>query len=50
MNWRKHALQTNIIEITEVAENFDRHMAGIVNAIETGANNARAERINGAIQ
>jgi transposase len=29
---------------------FDRHKTGIINAIETGANNARAERLNGAIQ
>jgi len=28
----------------------DRHKAGIINAIETVANNARAERLNGAIQ
>ena len=29
---------------------FDRHKIGIINAIETGANNARAERLNGSIQ
>jgi transposase len=29
---------------------FERHRTGIVNAIKTGANNARAERLNGAIQ
>jgi transposase len=34
----------------EVADIFERHLIGIVNAIKTGANNARAERLNGAIQ
>ena len=29
---------------------FDRHEKGIINAICTGANNARAERLNGSIQ
>jgi len=29
---------------------FDRHQNGIINAIQTGANNARAERVNGSIQ
>jgi len=50
MNWRMHASHSKIKEITEIVEMFDRHIKGIVNAIETGANNARAERINGAIQ
>lgn len=48
--WRMDALNATIKEITEVVEMFDRHQAGIINAIETGANNARAERINGSIQ
>ena len=48
--WRKNALNAQIKEITEVVEMFDRHQSGIINAIETGANNARAERLNGAIQ
>lgn len=48
--WRTNALEANIEEITEVVAMFDRHRQGIINAIETGANNARAERINGAIQ
>jgi len=29
---------------------LDRHQKGIINAITTGANNARAERLNGSIQ
>jgi transposase len=48
--WRKNALSSQIKEITEVVEIFDRHQIGIINAIETGANNARAERLNGSIQ
>ena len=50
MRWRQDAFNAKIPEITAVAEMFDRHMKGIINAIETGANNARAERLNGAIQ
>lgn len=49
-NWKNHAGNSKIKEITDIVEMFDRHITGIVNAIETGANNARAERINGAIQ
>ena len=48
--WRRDALQFNIKEINEVIEMFDRHEDGIINAMITGANNARAERLNGAIQ
>ncbi|MDR2287353.1 MAG: transposase, partial [Prevotellaceae bacterium] len=40
----------NIKEINEVVNMFERHLTGIVNAIKTGANNARAKRLNGAIQ
>lgn len=50
MRWRKDALAARIAEITAVVEMFDRHIKGIVNAIETGVSNARAERLNGAIQ
>ena len=49
-NWRRDAIQTQIKEILSVTEMFDRHERGILNAIHTGANNARAERINGSIQ
>ena len=48
--WRRDAVNTNIKEINEVIEMFDRHEKGIINAICTGANNARAERLNGSIQ
>ena len=57
--WRQNALNVNIKEINEVVETFDRHRRGIlvlctkyavINAITTGANNGRAERLNGAIQ
>ena len=48
--WRMDARHAKIKEIDEVVEMFDRHQKGIINAIQTGANNARAERINGSIQ
>ena len=48
--WRMDALHSKIKEITEVVDMFDRHQNGIINAIQTGANNARAERVNGSIQ
>ena len=50
MKWKRDAENAQIKEITEVVEMFDRHLMGILNAIETGANNAKAERINGAIE
>ncbi len=50
MKWRNHAMVSKIPEIIKVVEMFDRHLKGIVNAIECGSTNARAERINGAIQ
>ena len=50
MRWKQDALHAKIPEIIAVVEMFDRHMKGIINAIETGANNARAERLNGSIQ
>lgn len=48
--WRMHAIQSNIPEIKSVVEMFDRHQASILNSIETGASNARAEQLNGLIQ
>jgi transposase len=48
--WRNDALRSNIKEINEVIEMFDRHEEGILNALTTGANNAKAERLNGSIQ
>ena len=48
--WKQNAKRANIKEIDEVVELFERHEKGIINAIKTGANNARAERLNGAIQ
>lgn len=48
--WRMDAQRTNIKEINQVIEMFDRHQNGIINAIETGATNARAERLNSSIQ
>jgi transposase len=48
--WKRDAKNANIKEINEVVDMFERHLHGIVNAIKTGANNDRAERLNGAIQ
>lgn len=48
--WRMDAQRANIKEVNEVVEMFDRHQNGIVNAIETGSTNARAERLNSSIQ
>jgi len=48
--WKNNAKNADIKEITEVVEMFERHEIGIRNAMITGANNARAERLNGAIQ
>lgn len=50
MIWKLSALKAQIKEITDVVEMFERHHDGIINAIHTGSNNARAERINGSIQ
>jgi len=50
MQWMKDAKKSKIPEIIEVVEMFNRHLKGIINAIETGSNNARAERLNGSIQ
>ena len=49
-HWRMDAKRTNIKEVNDVVDMFDRHQKGIINAIHTGANNARAERVNGSIQ
>ena len=48
--WRHDALRANIKEINEVIAMFDRHERGIINAMTTGVNNSRAERLNGSIQ
>jgi transposase len=48
--WRRNAINSQIPEIKEVVDMFDRHFQGILNAMMTGSNNARAERINGAIE
>ena len=48
--WSRDALNANIKEINEVLEMFNRHEEGIINAMCTGVNNSRAERLNGSIQ
>jgi transposase len=48
--WKQNAKSVKIKERSEVAEMLESHEKGIINAMKTGANNARAERLNGAIQ
>ena len=48
--WTRDALRANIKEINEVIAMFECHKNGIINALITGVNNARAERLNGSIQ
>ena len=48
--WKRNAKGAKIKVVDEVVEMFERHEKGILNAIRTGANNARAERLNSAIQ
>lgn len=48
--WMMDARRSKIPEIIDICDMFDRHRYGIINAIQTGANNGRAERMNGSIQ
>ena len=48
--WMNDALSYNIDEINAVVFMFKRHLKGIIRALVTGANNGRAERMNGSIQ
>lgn len=50
MRWCSDALKSQINEIIKVSEMFNRHMVGIINAINLGKSNAMAERLNGKIQ
>jgi len=50
IRWYNDALKTQLKPIIEVAEMFNRHMNGIINAMVCGRNNSKAERINGNIQ
>jgi transposase len=50
MRWFRDAMKSQIKAIMDVAEMFNRHLAGIVNAINLGKSNAMAERLNGKIQ
>jgi oligoribonuclease NrnB/cAMP/cGMP phosphodiesterase (DHH superfamily) len=47
--WKNDAKSAQIKEIDEVVE-IEQNGKGIINAIITAANNARAEQLNGAIQ
>lgn len=48
--WCRDAKNSKINAIMKVAEMFERHSAGIVNAISLNKSNAMAERLNGKIQ
>jgi len=50
IRWYNDALKSQLKPIIEVAEMFNRHMNGIINAMVCGRNNGKAERINGNIQ
>ena len=50
MRWIQSAKDHKIREVTKVAEMFNNHFAGVLNAIVTTYNNAMAERLNGKIQ
>ena len=50
MRWIQSAKDHRIKEITKVAEMFNNHFSGVLNAIVTTYNNAMAERLNGKIQ
>lgn len=50
MMWFDDAVSYNIEEINGVAFMFKRHLKAIIRAMITGANNGKAERMNGSIQ
>jgi transposase len=50
MRWIQSAKDHKIKEITKVAEMFNNHFSGVLNAIVSTYNNAMAERLNGKIQ
>ncbi|MEM6814360.1 MAG: transposase, partial [Bacteroidota bacterium] len=48
--WIRNAQRCGIGHLIKVADMFDRHMQGIVNAMAYNKSNAMAERINGKLQ
>ncbi len=48
--WCLDALSSKLAPIIKVAEMFNRHIVGIVNAMALNKSNAMAERLNGKIQ
>jgi transposase len=50
MRWIHSAKDHKIKEVTKVAELFNNHFSGVLNAIVSTYNNAMAERLNGKIQ
>lgn len=49
-NWYRDAINSQLQPIIKVAQMFYSHTQGILNAITTGKNNARMERMNGNLQ
>ena len=49
-DWCHNALQLNIEEINGVVFMFKEHQKSIIQSMVTGANNGKAERMNGSIQ
>jgi len=48
--WVQDSLHKQIKEVDKVVKMFERHMAGVVNAMISSFSNAMAERLNGKIQ
>lgn len=48
--WKKDAISKSIKAVNDVIATFDRHLKGIINAIETKTSSAKHENMNGKIQ
>jgi transposase len=48
--WKQDAKEKAITAINNVIETFDRHLTGIINAIQTKTSSAKHENLNGKIQ
>ncbi len=48
--WKEDALKHSIKAINDVIATFDRHLKGIINAIESRTSSAKHENLNGKIQ
>jgi transposase len=48
--WKEDALSKSIKAVNNVIATFDRHLRGIINAVETQTSSAKHENLNGKIQ